>query len=212
MKTKAISSNLLNQHFEQLPEMYKVFLIIGFCTGCRVSELLELKFKDFTVTGITGDGKITENTMVYCKHFVLKKRSYAYRPEQQTKTIPLDIYTKFILPFFKKMRDKGKTANSYIFAVRDGMPISRMTVYRVFRRCYGSGYGTHFIRKTYAKNLYQNFLKQGHSSFAAAYKVKNELGHRYVETTASYIGIDEDDTDICKLDFLKDYKFLGENK
>lgn len=207
MKVNPISSSDLIKSFERLPFMYQVFLAIGFSTGARVSEILQLKVQDFEYSQMI-DGKVTQNSRITCRHIVLKKRNSTV--ESKTKDIPYKIYTNYLYPYFELMRAKGKNKTSYLFSIRNNEPITRMTIYNVFKRYFGSGYGTHFLRKTYATNLFKKLKNKGCSSFEAASIIQEELGHRYIETTAKYLGINETYKQDCKHEFLEEYGLIKE--
>lgn len=213
MKMQALSIASVNEILPSLCQRDKCLIVLGLCTGARISELLQLKMKDFQYHGLARDKTLTENSSVIVRHQILKKRNKTEtgesKPVYTEKNIPVDLYKKFIAPHLSNLVINGADRDSYLFSSRKNKPLSRVTIYRYFRDLFGNGYGTHCLRKTYAKGLYNKHRKRGFSSFESAYKVRAELGHRYVETTAKYLGIDEEDNDIAKNEYLKDFNLIG---
>lgn len=214
MKMQALSIESVNQAMPSLCDRDKCLVVLGLCTGARISELLQLKMKDFQYYGLGSGRTVTDQSTVSVRHQLLKKRnkteSGETKPVYMEKNIPVDVYRKFIHPHLENLVINGADRESYLFSSRKNKPLSRVTIYRYFRDLFGNGYGTHCLRKTYAKGLYKKHRERGFSSFDSAYKVMAELGHRYVETTARYLGITEDDNDIAKSEYLKDFHLMDQ--
>lgn len=202
MKGITISGKVLQSKLHTFPLSYQCLTVLGLCTGMRISELLQLECGNIFVRG-SG-----EDQVIICRHIVLKKRR-KNKPNSavvfKEKDIPTEYYKLFILPYLLELKRKGKgTIHDKLFRK------NRKAVFNFFRKYIGPGYGTHFMRRTYGRELYQDCLASGLSSMEALEIVRSELGHRFIETTMRYIGVFEQDISQRKHRFIT--KLLGEIK
>ena len=66
-------------------------------------------------------------------------------------------------------------------------------VYHIFREKLGEGYGTHWMRKTFAQELFRYFMHQNTADPMRALELtKRALGHARIDTTIRYLGITEE--------------------
>lgn len=209
MKMRAISPELFSRTFSSFSDQDKALVMLGLSTGARIGELVRIKFSDFRFVGLQSDGTLSSDSEVIVRHIVEKKRKkHSDQGQDQyiEKFIPIDIYRDYLYQYLDNLRRSGATRDDYIFKSRLNRPLSRFTIYRRLKAILGTGYGTHCLRKTYAKNLYQEYRDQGFSSFEAVEKVRADLDHRYVETTAKYIGIEDEDRRLAKTNYLRRYR------
>ena len=58
----------------------------------------------------------------------------------------------------------------------------------------GRGYGTHWMRKTFAYEMFYHFLDEKNSDPMRALELTRQaLGHERIDTTVKYLGIVESD-------------------
>ena len=135
---------------------------IGVSTGLRVSDILTLKPLHLSSCTMQITEKKTKN--------------------ERTLTIKSELYAK-IQAYIKGL---DLEEDDYLFySPRHGRkkPMTRQWVHHVIRRISQNNglffIGTHSMRKTYACNLY--------SSYGSLNDVKNDLGHKKLETTLIYL-------------------------
>lgn len=151
-----------------------LLFVMGINTGLRVSDLLNLSFKDvLDETGAVSDSiKVKE-----------KKTG-------KTKTFFVNETVKKALQEY--IKDVGVTPTGYLFASRkgDNQPISRVQAYRIINDACGlakikGSIGTHTLRKTFGYWAY----KQG-IDITLLMKIFN---HSAPSITLRYIGITQED-------------------
>ena len=163
----------------KMPVKYAALAAIGITTGCRISEILLLRRFDL----IDPDGNFKQRvTFVKLKSRTQKERKLIIPPDFQ----------KFIIRHLNAEADRGyERPDDFVFRGKHGKALSRLAVYHYFRRTLGRGYGTHFMRKTFAQLLFKHFLGQNISDPMRALElVRQALGHERIDTTIKYLGID----------------------
>ncbi|QHI73791.1 tyrosine-type recombinase/integrase [Aminipila terrae] len=145
-----------------------ILALTGFYSGYRISDILNLKVKDF------------------------HNRDYFYFREKKTKK-----QTKLLInPILKKaaneyIEQNDLEDNDYIFKSQKGynQPISRQRAYKVLKdaaRAVGlqGNFGTHSLRKTMGYHYYQQTKD--------VVTLKMIFNHSSVDVTLIYIGITQD--------------------
>ena len=91
----------------------------------------------------------------------------------------------------KKEEERGyDNPDDFVFRGQQGKHLSRLTVYSLFRRILGEGYGTHWMRKTFAQEFFHYFLRENQTDPMRALELtRRALGHARVDTTIKYLGI-----------------------
>ena len=146
-------------------KMYGVILAIGFSSGLRISDVLNLTVKDINSTNrITIHEKKTGKR----KSFVLK-----------------DDVAKLV-------KDWAKNCEYYLFIGKKGAKLDRIAVYRVIKRgCQELGIegniATHSLRKTVAYSIYRQT-----NDIAL---VMDILNHANLKTTFRYLSLTQDRID-----------------
>jgi integrase len=142
--------------------------LTGFYSGYRISDILNLKVKDF------------------------RNRDFFYFREKKTKK-----QTKLLInPVLKKaaneyIEDNGLDDNEYMFKSQKGYnnPINRQTAYRILSGAAHAvglqgNFGTHSLRKTMGYHYYQQT--------GDVVTLKTIFNHSSVDVTLIYIGITQD--------------------
>ena len=82
--------------------------------------------------------------------------------------------------------------DDFVFRGSGGKHLSRLTCARFFRSRLGPGYGTHWMRKTFAGEMFRHFLADNvRDPMRALELVRQALGHARIDTTVKYLGITE---------------------
>lgn len=156
----------------------KLLVIMGCKMGVRITELLSLKVAD-----VYQHGTIPT-------HITFKRRSV--KGKRAGRSIPVHPTVRTALTDFLS---KGQPAtDSFLFAGRGGSKsISRQQAWNIceqaFSRCHLTGIlGTHTMRKTFAKNIYE---RSGHCLI----RTKNALGHTDIRTTEKYLSFAESEVE-----------------
>ena len=168
---------------DKLPVKYQAVCAIGVTTGCRITEILSLRRFDL----LTSEGKLKE------KIAFLKLKSHSDKTVHRKIAIPSS-YRPYILRHLMAEEQKGyERPDDIVFRGHHGKPLSRLTVYHVFREYLGEGYGTHWMRKTFAKEIFGYFLKENPSDPMRALEItRRALSHARIDTTIRYLGINEE--------------------
>lgn len=169
---------------EKLPPKYQAICAIGVTTGCRISEILALRRFDL----LQKNGKIKDKIAF----IVLKKKKNAHRKF----SVP-EAYQPYLIRHLIREENRGyDRPDDLIFRGHHGKPLSRLTVYHIFKEKLGDGYGTHWMRKTFAKEMFNHFLKQNSTDPMRALELtRRALDHARIDTTIRYLGITEESID-----------------
>jgi len=152
--------------------------ILGIRTGYRISELLSLKVRD-----VMQFGRIVDKIVIKPAGMKGKKdpRSVAVHPDAK------EILQKLI-------ESEQLTDKCYLFKSSRGhnRPLSRCQAWRILKNAYNSAelsgpLATHTMRKTFAERV--------HSTFRDIFKTQRALGHKNLDSTASYLSFDEKELD-----------------
>lgn len=160
------------------PPKYAALVAIGATTGCRISEILALTRKD-----LIQDCRLKE--MV--RFVKLKSRG---RDKHREIGIPPD-FQGFVIEFLNLEANRGYIMPECpVFRGKGGLPLSRHSVYHFFRAKLGRGYGTHWMRKTFAYELFTYYKTQNPmDQIGALEQTRQALGHARLETTIRYLGL-----------------------
>lgn len=170
---------------DKLPLKYQALCAIGVTTGCRITEILKLRRFDL----LTREG-VLRDKISFLK---LKKRS---GPLHRKLSIP-ESYQPYILRHLIREEARGyDRPDDLVFRGKKGKPLSRLRCYQVFRQYLGEGFGTHWMRKTFAKEMFYFFLHEnGSDPMRALELTRKALGHARLDTTVRYLGITEEAID-----------------
>ncbi len=166
----------------RLPVKYAAIAAIGVPTGCRISEITALRRRDL-IDSATGE---LRETVAFLK---LKARK---GPKSRKMTIPAT-WRKFIVRHLNAEAERGHTGpEEFVFRGQNGKALSRLAVYRFFRETLGPEHGTHWMRKTFAYEMFRHFQRRTPGDPLRALELtRRALGHERIETTVRYLGIDE---------------------
>lgn len=167
-----------------LPPKYACLAAIGVTTGCRITEILLLRRFDL----LTRDGELKDR-VAFVK---LKTGNRKPKLVHRKLSIP-EAYRPYILRHLKAEELRGyDRPDDFVFRGKLGAHLSRLTVYHFFRQRLGDGYGTHWMRKTFAQELFRYFLDENRRDPMRALELtRRALGHERLDTTVRYLGINE---------------------
>jgi integrase len=179
---KFIPDEVLQQifaHLDQLPEPYRLLVLILEQTGCRVGEALGLTL-DCLSTDAEGD--------YFLKRWVNKQKKFHNVPIKKELAVLIRNRVRYIF-------EEGGEQAHYLFPNRQGGTLQRSTFFNAFtkwaiecdiRDKSGQLYVPHFhqFRHTIATRLLNNGMSQ--------YMVKQFLGHESPDMTAVYAHLLDD--------------------
>lgn len=167
---------------DTLPVKYACLAAIGVTTGCRISELLKLQRHDL----LNRDGKIKEEI-----NFI-KLKGHSDKVLHRKLSIP-SAYHRFVVDHLRVEEQRGYDMPSdYVFRGKLGQPLTRKAAYNYFRNVLGSGHGTHWMRKTFAQEIFKFFLEENtRDPMRALELTRQSLSHARIDTTVRYLGIHE---------------------
>ena len=168
---------------DKLPLKYQAICAIGVTTGCRITEILKLRRFDL----LTREGCLKDRIAF------LKLKTKSVRTIHRKIAIP-EAYRPYILRHLLHEEEKGyDRPDDIVFRGHLGRPLSRVTAYHIFREKLGEGYGTHWMRKTFAKEMFEFFLRQNTKDPMRALELtRRALEHARLDTTVRYLGIIEE--------------------
>ena len=180
---KALPLPEVLQLLDKLPLKYQALCAIGVTTGCRITEILKLRRFDL----LTREGDLKE------KIAFLKLKTKNGKIVHRKISIPT-AYRKYIIRHLEREENKGyDRPDDIVFRGHGGKGLSRVSVYHVFREKLGEGYGTHWMRKTFAKEMFNHFLRQNTADPMRALELtRKALEHARIDTTVRYLGITEE--------------------
>ena len=183
---------------DRLPVKYAALAAIGVTAGCRITEVLMLQRGDL----LTRDGAIRDRIC----YVNLKKRGKAFHHRRLV--IPKS-WRNYIVRHLRADELRGyDRPDDLVFRGNCGSPLRRQTVWRVFRDVLGKGYGTHWMRKTFAQEMFREFMRTAPADPMRALELTRQaLGHARIDTTVRYLGIDAG-----AVDRAQDAVFSGKGK
>ena len=168
------SNELLAISYKIENRIIKEIVITGFYTGMRLSEIINLTWRNVNLT--------TRIITVGDEHFSTKSRNQRYIP------ISDEVYEIFARKIEKKQR-VFKLNEDYIFCKADGKRFCGDYVSKRFKRaCNSAGIEKsiyfHSLRHSFASNLAQKGI--------SLYIIKELLGHSSISTTEIYSHLNMD--------------------
>lgn len=159
----------------------RALFTLGVKTGLRVSEILSLRISD-----IFQHGRIVERVYVQRKNM---------KGKIQGRTVLLHPEVKEAVKTWIDANGGSLDSEAYLFKSRKGtnQPITRKQAWRIldtlFSRIGLSGkFGTHTMRKSFAKKMYELL---DHDLI----KTQKSLGHVSIQSTVSYLSFDQGEID-----------------
>jgi integrase len=157
-----MTQDQIKKFFETLPEFWRRLFLFALLTGCRVSEIVSLRWEDVDLPGRT--------IRIGSKHFTTKTK--------KVRIVPMH---NVLLAMLEEMKSLAKSY--FVFSKINGMPYDPSYVsntFRMYRRACGlpSELHLHSIRHTFASLLV--------SSGVPIYSVSKLLGHSSVAMTQIY--------------------------
>ena len=163
------------------PARNRALFVLGVRAGFRISEILSLKVED-----VYQAGRMVDRVTVARKNMKKKQRGRTVILHQEAKIL--------IEVWVKELEGLGHT-DGPLFRSREGSsrPITRGTAHRILVAAYKSAgvtgkLGTHAMRKTFAKRVYE---KLGHDLI----RTQRALDHSDIKSTMSYLSFNESDID-----------------
>ena len=180
---KAVPLSRFNSVLDSLPPKYAALAAIGVTTGCRISEVLSLRRFDL----LERDGRLKD------KIAFVRLKSRGKGALHRFLSIPAD-YRRYVLCHLRQEEERGyDRPDAFVFRGKNGAHLSRLTVWAFFRARLGTRHGTHWMRKTFAQEMFRGFLRQTPDDPMRALELtRRALCHARLDTTVRYLGIDAD--------------------
>jgi integrase len=171
------------------PPKMAAIAALGVSCGCRIAEILQLRVGD--VFNEFGDFR---NPVRFPKLKTKKGRfgrKEKFASDWRDLPVP-DSWQPLIRRHYNReiMRGHGGQ-EEYLFRGSHGRALSYDTVYNFFRAQLGPYHGTHWMRKTFAFEMYEYYKGKGYDTLNAARLVQKLLGHARLDTTLAYLGFEE---------------------
>lgn len=178
----------------RLRQRDRALFVLGVTCGFRIQELLSLRVKDVILEGEV----VTRVTVEKC--------NTKGRVESRNVQL-LNIAREYLLDWITNgLWQRGYVSpKTYLFKSEYGVnrPISARHAHRVLTRTYernrlSGRLGTHCMRKTYAKFMYEDFQARRASgeSIDPLPNVSKALGHKSLNSTMSYLSFLTENIDI----------------
>lgn len=189
---KSLTLDEAVEAIRKMPIKYAALSAIGITTGCRISEILALRRFDL----ISYDQRFKD------KVAFIKLKSKTEKTRKLL--IPAD-FQIFVIRLLDSEAQKGyERPDDYVFRGQNGKRLSRYTAYNFFRKNFGVGFGTHWMRKTFAQLLFKYFLRENTADPMRALELTRQaLGHEQIDTTIKYLGIDEQKIDNAQKEIFR---------
>jgi integrase len=182
---RALSEQEVTQVRESFRGTYRVrdrcLFMVGIHTGFRISELLSLKVGD-----VWQHDRIADHITVQRKHMKKKTESRTVRLHPEAK--------QALVPWLMALQEHGALQPKMpLFRSRksktSARAISREHAWAVLKQAYNANQlmgplGTHSMRKTLARRAWEFFQHD-------LLKVQKVLGHKSIQSTISYLGVDD---------------------
>lgn len=171
------------------PPKMAAIAALGVSCGCRIAEILQLRVGD--VFNEFGDFR----SPVRFPKLKTKKGRFGRKEKfaSDWRDLPIpDSWQPLIRRHYNReiMRGHGGQ-EEYLFRGSHGRALSYDTVYNYFRAQLGPCHGTHWMRKTFAFEMYEYYKGKGYDTLNAARLVQKLLGHARLDTTLAYLGFEE---------------------
>ncbi|OIO03147.1 MAG: hypothetical protein AUJ49_04930 [Desulfovibrionaceae bacterium CG1_02_65_16] len=175
----------------------RCLLLMGIYSGFRISELLSMRVWD-----VVQYGKVLTRVRVARKHM---------KGSRKSREVALNVKARKALAEWLPtlFRWRGNLPDTFVFQSMKGGAITRQHAARIMRGLaarfsWPPQIGTHSLRKTFAKGVYEQACKHWRPGRELPIRVaQKSLGHRSSEVTERYIGLDEAAVDsvVLALDF-----------
>ena len=174
---------------EKLDSKYAALAALGVTTGCRISELLQLRRFDL----IDRDGNFKERIKF------VQLKTHSDNPRHRQLIVPAD-FQDYVKRHLNKDASLGyERPDDYVFRGKLGKHLCRRSAYRVFREILGPSYGTHWMRKTFAQELYKYFAAlYPRDGLRALDLTRQALGHARLDTTIKYLNLNYEAIDTAQ--------------
>lgn len=180
---RSIPLKQLLKLLEMLPAKYAALAALGATTGCRISELLVLQRHDL----LNREGKLKEEISF------IKLKTKSDKIVHRKLSIPPDFHTFIYRHLVNEEQSGHDMPTDWVFRGKCGKPLTRQTAYKKFYSFLGSGYGTHWMRKTFAGELFRYLLRENPQDPMRALELcRKALDHARIDTTVKYLGIQEE--------------------
>jgi site-specific recombinase XerD len=159
----------------------KCLFILGVTTGLRISELISLKVKS-----VFEHGQVASRVSVTRANVKGKIEGRSIALTERAKLIINDL-----------IKEESLAPDMYLFTSRKGGNISRKQAWRILNESFNllklqGKVSTHSMRKSLAKRIWE-------ASGKDIRKTQFALGHRNVNSTISYIGVNSEEIDTLVL-------------
>lgn len=165
---------LLGRLHEDKEYLWEMYARLSFCTACRVSDVLSLKWKDV----------LNQSLLVIVEQKTKKTRKIPFNVSVKNKIV--ELYSLLGSPNINELIFVSKVTGDAITVQYINQKLKEFKV--KYRVCIGN-FSTHTFRKTFGRYVYETNNRSAESLIL----LNKILNHSNINVTKTYIGITQDE-------------------
>lgn len=165
---------LLGRLHEDKEYLWEMYARLSFCTACRVSDVLSLKWKDV----------LNQSLLVIVEQKTKKTRKIPFNASVKNKIV--ELYSLLGSPNINELIFVSKVTGG---AITVQYINQKLKEFKVKYRVSIGNFSTHTFRKTFGRYVYESNNRSAESLIL----LNKILNHSSIDVTKTYIGITQDE-------------------
>lgn len=165
---------LLGRLHEDKEYLWELYARLSFCTACRVSDVLSLKWKDV----------LNQSLLVIVEQKTKKTRKIPFNASVKNKIV--ELYSLLGSPNINELIFVSKVTGD---AITVQYVNQKLKEFKVKYRVNIGNFSTHTFRKTFGRYVYESNNRSAESLIL----LNKILNHSNIDVTKTYIGITQDE-------------------
>lgn len=165
---------LLGRLHEDKEYLWELYARLSFCTACRVSDVLSLKWKDV----------LNQSLLVIVEQKTKKTRKIPFNASVKSKIV--ELYSLLGSPNINELIFVSKVTGD---AITVQYVNQKLKEFKVKYRVNIGNFSTHTFRKTFGRYVYESNNRSAESLIL----LNKILNHSNIDVTKTYIGITQDE-------------------
>lgn len=165
---------LLGRLHEDKEYLWEMYARLSFCTACRVSDVLSLKWKDI----------LNQSLLVIVEQKTKKTRKIPFNASVKNKIV--ELYSLLGSPNINELIFVSKVTGG---AITVQYINQKLKEFKVKYRVSIGNFSTHTFRKTFGRYVYESNNRSAESLIL----LNKILNHSSIDVTKTYIGITQDE-------------------